>query len=89
MKLLRKQVAFLEIFNSAKIKARIKPSLENTAKKFLDDVFRTMGIKAAVVVSYDKENTTIDINIDGEEMGVLIGKRTNLGFSSIPCKPCN
>jgi Predicted RNA-binding protein len=67
---------FLGIFGKpAKIKARIKLTLENTAKKFLDDVFKTMGITAAVEIVFDKENSTVDINIDGEEMGVLIGKR--------------
>ncbi len=67
---------FLGMFGKpAKIKARIKPTIENTAKKFLDDVFRTMGINAKVLVNFDKENSTVEINIDGEEMGVLIGKR--------------
>lgn len=67
---------FLGIFGKpAKIKARIKPTIENTAKKFLEDVFRTMGINATIIVNFDKENATIEINIDGDEMGVLIGKR--------------
>jgi spoIIIJ-associated protein len=34
-----------------------------------------MSINAATQVTYDKENETIEINIDGDEMGVLIGKR--------------
>jgi spoIIIJ-associated protein len=67
---------FLGMFGKpAKIKARIKMTIEYTAKKFLTDVFTTMEINAAIEVSYDQENTTIEVNIDGEEMGVLIGKR--------------
>jgi spoIIIJ-associated protein len=67
---------FLGMFGKpAKIKARIKMTIEYAAKKFLTDVFTTMEIKAAIEVSYDQENATVDINIDGEEMGVLIGKR--------------
>ena len=67
---------FLGMFGKpAKIKARIKPTIENTAKKFLENVFRTMGIHAEILINFDKENSTVDINIDGEEMGVLIGKR--------------
>ena len=67
---------FLGMFSkAAKIKVRIKPTLENTGRKFLEDVFKTMGIKATIQVKFDKENTTLEINIDGEEMGVLIGKR--------------
>lgn len=59
----------------ARIKARIKMTTESATKKFLDDVFKAMGITAACVVTYDQENATIEINIDGDEMGVLIGKR--------------
>lgn len=59
----------------ARIKARIKMTTENVTKKFLDDVFHAMGISAACEVTYDQENSTIEINIDGDEMGVLIGKR--------------
>lgn len=67
---------FLGIFGKpARIKVRMKMSTENTAKKFLDDVFRAMGIAAATEVVFDQENTTVEINIDGDEMGVLIGKR--------------
>jgi len=67
---------FLGMFSkSAKIRARLKKSPQNITKKFLDDVFRSMGIAATAVVNYDVENATIEINIDGDEMGVLIGKR--------------
>lgn len=72
----RESSGFLGMFGKpAKIRARIKLSVENTAKKFLEDVFQAMGIKAACEVNYDKENSTIEVNIDGDEMGVLIGKR--------------
>jgi spoIIIJ-associated protein len=67
---------FLGMFGKpAKIRARIKLTMENSAKKFLDDVFSAMGINAATEVIFDKENSTVEINIDGDEMGVLIGKR--------------
>jgi spoIIIJ-associated protein len=67
---------FLGMFSKpAKIKARIKVSVENTTKKFLDDVFKAMGIAASVEVIFDQENAIVEINIDGDDMGVLIGKR--------------
>jgi spoIIIJ-associated protein len=67
---------FLGMFGKpAKIRARIKMSTEYSAKKFLNDVFGAMGITAAIEVIYDQENSSVDINIDGDEMGVLIGKR--------------
>ncbi len=72
----KESTGFLGIFGKpAKIRARIKMTIENTTKKFLTDVFAAMGISALVDVIYDEENATVDINIDGDEMGVLIGKR--------------
>jgi spoIIIJ-associated protein len=67
---------FLGMFGKpAKIKVRMKMSAENTTKRFLVDVFNAMGIKASTEVVFDKENATVEINVDGDEMGVLIGKR--------------
>ena len=67
---------FLGMFGKpAKIRVRIKLTLENKAKKFLFDIFTTMGIVAEVEVLYDEDNETLDINLNGEDMGVLIGKR--------------
>jgi spoIIIJ-associated protein len=67
---------FLGMFGKpAKIRVREKITLESKAKKFLSDVFSAMGIKAEIDLSYDEINTTLDINIKGDEMGVLIGKR--------------
>ncbi len=67
---------FLGIFGKpAKIKARMKQSTEGSAKEFLDKVFAAMGIDAETNVIYDQENANIEINVEGDDMGVLIGKR--------------
>ena len=67
---------FLGMFGKpARIKVRIKMTVEYTAKKFLTDVFGTMNINASIEVKYDEENATVEVNMDGDEMGVLIGKR--------------
>ncbi|MDD3173047.1 MAG: protein jag [Herbinix sp.] len=67
---------FLGMFGKpAKIRVKLKMSIEYMAKKFLDDVFHAMGINATCEVKMDQENSTIEINVDGDEMGVLIGKR--------------
>ncbi|MGB4660242.1 MAG: RNA-binding cell elongation regulator Jag/EloR [Mobilitalea sp.] len=67
---------FFGIFGKpAKIKLRLKMTPENAARKFLLDVFGAMGIEATCEVKMDQDNSTIDINVDGGEMGVLIGKR--------------
>lgn len=59
----------------AVIKARVKSSVEDTAKDFLKDVFEAMDLTVVVDVKYDEIENTMDIDLSGDEMGVLIGKR--------------
>ena len=59
----------------AVIKARVKSSVEDTAKDFLKDVFEAMNLAVVVNVKYDEANNSMDIDLSGDEMGVLIGKR--------------
>lgn len=67
---------FLGLFNKpAKIRVRLKNSVDLIAKDFLDKVFKAMDVEAKVNVVYDEANSLVDINLEGEDMGVLIGKR--------------
>ena len=50
-------------------------SLADVAKDFLKDVFAAMNMAVVVDVNYDEENKNMDIDLSGDEMGVLIGKR--------------
>ena len=59
----------------AVIKARIKNSVADKAKEFLKEVFDAMNMVVVIDVKYDEENRNIDIELSGDEMGVLIGKR--------------
>ena len=59
----------------AVIKARVKSSVEDTAKDFLKDVFEAMNLAVVVNVKYDEDNNSMDIDLSVDEMGVLIGKR--------------
>ena len=59
----------------AVIKARVKSSVEDTAKDFLKDVFEAMNLAVVVNGKYDEANNSMDIDLSGDEMGVLIGKR--------------
>ena len=59
----------------AVIKARQKLEIDDTAKVFLDDVFRAMGIEATVNIKYDEFDKTMNIDLTGDDMGILIGKR--------------
>lgn len=60
---------------AAVIKARVKSSLNDNAKTFLNDVFEAMELTVVVDVKYNEEEKTMDIDLSGDEMGVLIGKR--------------
>lgn len=67
-------------FNSkpAVIKARIieeKLSVEDQAKKFLQDVFQAMNMVVVIDAKFDETENTLDVELSGDEMGVLIGKR--------------
>lgn len=60
----------------ARVKEEKKPlSIEDAAKDFLKDVFTAMDMAVVVDVKYDEENRNMDIDLSGDEMGVLIGKR--------------
>lgn len=57
---------------SAKIE---EVSAEDTAKNFLKDVFAAMNMQVVIDVKYNEEEKSMDIELSGDEMGVLIGKR--------------
>ena len=59
----------------AKIRAKLKDSVENNVKSFLSKVLKCMNIDAELDILYDEEKQLVDVNVRGEDMGVLIGKR--------------
>lgn len=60
---------------NALIRARKKYSPEDDARDFLVNVTAAMGIDVEVKIEMDEESHTMDIELTGDEMGVLIGKR--------------
>ena len=59
----------------ARKKADEKTSFVDTIQEFLDRLFRVMGIETKVVIDYNEEEKTMNIDLSGDDMGVLIGKR--------------
>ncbi len=57
------------------IKARVKSSIDGIATDFLKEVFDAMNMAVVIQANYDETNNNLDIDLSGEEMGVLIGKR--------------
>jgi len=60
----------------AVIKARVKcSSVPERAEEFLDEVFKAMNMVVKMDIKYDEENKNLNIDLSGDEMGILIGKR--------------
>lgn len=59
----------------AVIKARVKCSTADNAKVFLNEVFEAMKLNVVINVEYDETAKNMNIDLSGDEMGVLIGKR--------------
>ena len=50
-------------------------AMKEAGIKFLEDVFRSMELPVVITGTYDKEEDALNIDMEGEDMGVLIGKR--------------
>lgn len=59
----------------AVIKAKVKSSVVDNAKVFLSEVFAAMNMTVVVNVDYNAESREMNIDLSGDDMGVLIGKR--------------
>ncbi len=64
-----------KVTEEASVKKEIVPGKEISAEDFLKDVFKAMDMVVDIKVTENKEEKTMDIELSGEEMGVLIGKR--------------
>ena len=59
----------------AVILAKKKMNYIDYGVEFLESVFQEMGIEAQIEASYNEVDECVDVNISGENMGILIGKR--------------
>lgn len=59
----------------ARIKVRKKNNLKDNAIEFLDSIFMNMNMLVDISVDYNEEDLTMDIELKGKDMGILIGKR--------------
>ncbi len=57
------------------IKAKKKESFLDDIYEYLNNLFKAMDIETKVNIEYDQENGSMDIDIEGPDMGILIGKR--------------
>ena len=59
----------------AVIQARGRGTVEDKALQFLNDVFAAMKMDVVMDIAYDEVEKHLDIDLKGDEMGILIGKR--------------
>lgn len=50
-------------------------TIEDKAREFLKQVFEAMHLPVEIEISYDEEEKEMSINLTGDDMGILIGKR--------------
>ena len=60
---------------SAVIKARVKSSVKDIAKTFLNDVFEAMKLTVVIDIRFDEVENIMDIDLSGDEMGIQNKKR--------------
>ena len=59
----------------AVIEAKVKSSVVDKAKIFLNDVFTAMKMTVVINAEYKEDERELTIDLSGDDMGVLIGKR--------------
>ena len=50
-------------------------SVEETAQKFLSDIFQAMGMEVVITCQFEETENALDINLTGSDMGILKKKR--------------
>lgn len=58
-----------------KIKVTKKLTVDGYLRKFFTDIFDAMKIQVEISIQTNEENHSIQVDLQGEEMGILIGKR--------------
>lgn len=60
---------------NAVIRVRKNFSVEDSIRDFLNQVFSAMKMEVEIIVKVDDNNKFIDVELKGDDMGILIGKR--------------
>ena len=50
-------------------------TMKASASKFLDGIFKAMELPVNITIEYNQEEGSLDIDFEGDDMGILIGKR--------------
>ena len=68
---------FLGLIGSknATIRVKVKSSVEDEVKEFLTSVFNAMKMQVEIEIDKNEDERFLDVELKGDDMGVLIGKR--------------
>lgn len=59
----------------AMIRARKKETVGDKAMDFLSQIFEAMNMQVNIMAAYNEEEQELSLNLEGDDMGILIGKR--------------
>lgn len=59
----------------AVIRARKKNDTNDNIRDFLESVFKAMGLTVTIQIEKEEDSNVVNVNLKGDDMGVLIGKR--------------
>lgn len=72
----KESTGILGLFSKpVKIRVKVKFDIKDTAIDFLNKVFDAMDIKVNIQLDYDEIESQMNVDLSGDEMGILIGKR--------------
>ena len=68
---------FLGLIGSknATIRVKVKSSVEDEVREFLTSVFNAMNMQVEIEINKNEDERFLDVELKGDDMGVLIGKR--------------
>lgn len=68
---------FLGLIGSknATIRVKVKSSVEDEVREFLTSVFNAMKMQVEIGINKNEDERFLDVELKGDDMGVLIGKR--------------
>ena len=57
------------------IRAKKKETIADKAIEFLSQIFDAMNLEVSITAAYNEEEQELSLNLEGDDMGILIGKR--------------
>ncbi len=63
------------VIKAKKTEQEKEKTIVDKTKEYLDALFKAMDIETEISIDYNEESNNMNINLEGPEMGILIGKR--------------